>query len=383
MNVMEVKMKYIVAAFCFLANVPSARSQADSLERTGWRKYWNSLIHGNVDRTFEKKLDMSFVVVPCYTREGSFGIGGAATALYRLDRRDSTMQPSDFSLSGSASIRGVYTLTAKGNNNFRDNKSRLSYRLQLFHKTLDFWGVSFDACARNPMSEYTKRQVKWEADYIYKLTRDIHVGVAFNLNYTGLSEIADEAYLEGQKKSYFFSGIGISVQYDTRDFMPNPRRGIYIMAREVFYPAFMGSCDEVIFSTTVVFDAFLRLWRGGVLATDVYGQFFCGEAPWVLREELGSGGSRMRSYYAGRYLDRNQMVAQAELRQHLHSRVGCAAWIGGGAVFPSLKELRGRHFLPNYGLGLRIEFKHNVNIRIDYGFGKDTGGFVFQFAEAF
>lgn len=114
MNVMEVKMKYIVAAFCFLANVPSARSQADSLERTGWRKYWNSLIHGNVDRTFEKKLDMSFVVAPCYTREGSFGIGGAATALYRLDRRDSTMQPSDFSLSGSASIRGVYTLTAKG-----------------------------------------------------------------------------------------------------------------------------------------------------------------------------------------------------------------------------------------------------------------------------
>ena len=39
--------------------------------------------------------------------------------------------------------------------------------------------------------------------------------------------------------------------------------------------------------------------------------------------------------------------------------------------------------LPNYGLGLRVEFKHNVNIRIDYGFGKDTGGFVFQFAEAF
>ena len=32
---------------------------------------------------------------------------------------------------------------------------------------------------------------------------------------------------------------------------------------------------------------------------------------------------------------------------------------------------------------LRIEFKHNVNTRVDYGFGKDTGGFVFNFAEAF
>jgi hypothetical protein len=52
----------------------------------------------------------------------------------------------------------------------------------------------------------------------------------------------------------------------------------------------------------------------------------------------------MRSYYGGRYIDRNQLTAQLELR---------------------------------------IEFKHNVNARIDYGFGKNTEGFVFNFAEAF
>ena len=38
-----------------------------------------------------------------YTREGSVGIGGAATALYRLDRTDSLMQPSDISQTGDAS----------------------------------------------------------------------------------------------------------------------------------------------------------------------------------------------------------------------------------------------------------------------------------------
>lgn len=46
-------------------------------------------------------------------------------------------------------------------------------------------------------------------------------------------------------------------------------------------------------------------------------------------------------------------------------------------------KLKVEHILPNYGIGLRIEFKHNVNVRIDYGFGKDTAGFLFQFAEAF
>lgn len=379
---MKQKYFFMILAACFMY-LPNVYSQSDSLETKGLKKYWNSLVHGNIDRTFERKMDMSFVVAPCYTREGSFGIGGAATALYRLDRNDSIMQPSDISLSGSASIKGIYAITVKGNNHFKGDKSRLSYRLQFLHKTLDFWGISYDACAVNPVSEYTKQQIKWQSDYVYKLTKNIHVGVAFNINYTDLSKIASLSYLEGQRMSYFFAGVGASVQYDTRDFILNPQRGIYFMAREVFYPDIMSTYDKSIFNTTVIFDAYQRLWNGGILATDVYGHFYNGQIPWTLREELGSGSSRMRGYYAGRYMDCNQLSAQLELRQHIYARVGCVAWIGGGTVFPSFKKLSFNHILPNYGLGLRIEFKHNVNIRVDYGFGKDTAGFVFQFAEAF
>ncbi len=71
-----------------------------------FKKYWNSLVNGNVDRTYEKKVDMSYAVAPCYTREGGVGIGVGATGLYRLDRRDSTMQPSDFSVTGSMAVKG-------------------------------------------------------------------------------------------------------------------------------------------------------------------------------------------------------------------------------------------------------------------------------------
>ena len=84
-----------------------------------FKKYWNSLVNGHIDRTFEKKIDMSYIVAPCYTREGSFGIGGAATGLYRLDRSDSIMQPSDISLSGSIQSKGFYGITVKGNNFFQ------------------------------------------------------------------------------------------------------------------------------------------------------------------------------------------------------------------------------------------------------------------------
>ena len=91
----------------------------------------------------------------------------------------------------------------------------------------------------------------------------------------------------------------------------------------------------------------------------------------------------MRGYYGGRYIDNNMLSAQVEYRQHIYSRLGCAFWVGGASVFPTFSSFDIKDVLPNYGIGLRIELKHNVNGRIDYGFGKGTGGFVFSIGEAF
>ena len=378
---MNLKLIIVGVALCFYPIFVQA--QTDTVRNSRLKEYWNSLVHGNVDRTFERKMDMSFIVAPCYTREGSFGIGGAATGLYRLDRTDSIMQPSDISLTGSATIKGFYSITVKGNNHFRGNRSRLSYLLQFQNKNLDFWGVSYDACTVNPVAGYRRQMINWESDYVYKLTTAFHVGTSLNLNYTRAMHVTRPEYLDGQRNSYFFTGIGILVQYDTRDFILNPKRGIYFIIREIYYPKWLSDHDKNVFSTTVIFDAYHQAWKGSILAFDLYGQFNGYNVPWTMREELGSGASRMRGYYAGRYIDNNQLSVQLELRQHIYSRIGCVAWVGGGTVFPSFDQLRWKDILPNYGIGLRVEFKHNVNIRIDYGFGKDTGGFVFQFAEAF
>ena len=43
-----------------------------------------------------------------------------------------------------------------------------------------------------------------------------------------------------------------------------------------------------------------------------------------------------------------------------------------------------RTLLPNWGFGYRWEFKKNVNVRLDYGFGKPGhSGFIFNINEAF
>jgi outer membrane protein assembly factor BamA len=101
------------------------------------------------------------------------------------------------------------------------------------------------------------------------------------------------------------------------------------------------------------------------------------------------GSSRMRGFYDGRFNDRNMITFQAELRQNIWRRIGATVWGGAGNVFESFDTFRWNQTLPNYGIGLRWEFKKRVNIRIDYGFGrKDNFGrmihsFMFQINEAF
>ena len=60
-----------------------------------------------------------------------------------------------------------------------------------------------------------------------------------------------------------------------------------------------------------------------------------------------------------------------ELRQHVWKRNGVVVWIGAGTVFNKFSALRMDRVLPNYGIGYRWEFKKNVNVRLDYGFGKN------------
>lgn len=348
-----------------------------------FKQFINQLISGNKDRTFERPIDFSFAILPSYSREASFGIGGMITGLYRLDRTDSIMPPSDATVFVNISLTGQYSFIIRGNNLFKGNRSRFSYDLAFQNKPLDFWGISYDACSVNPKSHYTRRHIKLESDYVYKITPAFHVGAALYMRYTFLSDIGDASYLEGQKESYFFTGLGASLVYDTRDFIPNPRRGFYIMLRELIYPAPLGTAGKNIFATTFIADYYQQLWKGSVLAIDLYGQYNGTDVPWPLRAELGAGGFRMRGYYGGRYIDNNMMTAQVELRQHIYKRIGATAWVGCGTVFPSFGELQASDILINYGVGFRFEFKHNVNLRVDVGFGKETCSVVFNIAEAF
>ncbi len=352
------------------------------------KKYINSLMRGNVDRTHEKKFDVGFGVIPSYTREAGFGIGGAMTGLYRVNRNDSTMQPSDFFASLNASYNGFYVLTIKGNHLFPDHKSRLTYKAEIYRKRLDFWGITAEETAKNPKSKYDRRQIDFQAEYIYKINRNFYAGIQTKADYTDAVNVRNPEYLIGERNNYYVTGIGASFEFDTRDNLVTPTRGIHIAYKPMIYPKFLGNASTTFHSHNLIFNGYFRMWKGSVLALDWYTKINSNNTPWTMREMIASDGIRMRGYYMGSTIDNSQVAAQIEYRQHVWKRLGFVLW-GGGATLFSFSDDNVRsdsnkpEWLHNFGVGLRFEFKHNVNIRIDYGFGENTSGILFSIGEAF
>lgn len=335
----------------------------------------------NEDRTQEKKFDLTWVLGPSYSAVTKVSLGILASGLYRIDRTDTITQPSNVSLYANISTSGYYKVGVTGLNLMDRNRHRIKYDISFASMPIDYWGIGY-AMAQAEKSSMVEKRYRIDAEYQYEMARNFFGGVALDFTHAAAKKVANPDYMLGQRDKYTATGWGLSLQYDSRDFAPNPYKGIYLSLRETYFPASLGT-TETIWRTTFTGNYYQRLWKGCTLALDAYMEYNAGkEIPWSMVAQLG-GGYRMRGYYLGQYRDNGMIEVQAELRQKIYNRHGIAVWVGAGNVFPNFNSFQWRQTLPNYGIGYRWEFKHRVNVRIDYGRGKHGGSVVFNVNEAF
>ncbi len=99
-----------------------------------------------------------------------------------------------------------------------------------------------------------------------------------------------------QGPSVFSSGFSIDVNWDDRDFVPNPRQGQYADLRYTHYAPGLGS-DTRFDEWHLHYSRYTALsdksvWRGRAT------EYLPGDVPWSMLPLLGSD-ERMRGYYQG------------------------------------------------------------------------------------
>lgn len=330
-----------------------------------------------------KRFDFSVIGGPHYASDTKFGLGLVAAGLYRTDPNDSILPPSNVSLYGDVSSVGFYMLGVRGNHIAPKGRYRIDYHLYFYSFPADFWGIGYEMGDNDANKSDMKRwQAQAEVSFLFRVADNFYIGPMASYDYVIGKHIERPELLQGMDQHTWNVGAGVSLVYDNRDNLTNSHRGIYLNINQMFRPGFMG--NDYAFSTTAFrFDAYQRLGKGTVLAEDIGANLNFGNPSWGMMAELG-GTHSMRGYYEGRYRDKHSLEATVELRQHVWKRNGIVVWVGAGTIFPKFSALRSKQILPNAGVGYRWEFKKNVNVRLDYGFGKSgQSGFLFNINEAF
>jgi outer membrane protein assembly factor BamA len=184
------------------------------------------------------------------------------------------------------------------------------------------------------------------------------------------------------------TGVGLTLQLDTRDVPINAWSGVLLSATFSGYGRALGANSEW-YALTLDYRQYVQLFRrGSTLAWQVKYRAALGDVPWSELSQVGTPFD-LRAYRCGQYRDRTGLTALVEYRfmlpfpeDSLWSHLGAAAWVGAGALsstlLPDFTEP-----LPSVGVGLRVELLKRVTVRLDVGFGRESRAFYFNFLEAF
>lgn len=331
----------------------------------------------------EKKIDFSFIGGPAYSNDTKLSLGLLGAALYKSVAFDTLTSQSNASLYSKAAITGFYLVGIRGNHFGPKDNYRIDYKVYFESFPNYFWGIGYDNGSNNDnKTKYLQLTASFEAAIIWQPVKNLFIGPAVRFNYAKASNKEDDYRLwEGEQLRTTTYGLGFNLSYDTRDFITNAYRGVYLGFEQRFYPRFLTN-NYCFSSSELTFNYYHGLWKGAVFAGQFYTKLNYGNVPWAMLASLG-GSSSMRGYYEGRYRDKCASTVTIELRQHIWRRNSLVAWVGAGTVYPRLSDLQFNHILPNFGVGYRWEFKNRVNVRLDVGFGKGEKGFVFNINEAF
>ena len=339
------------------------------------------------------KMVFSQVVLPGSAPETGFLAGSVSAFTFTMDPSDTSLQRSSVPVVAYVSVRGAVGFLSEANLLFK-RKIRWLNSIRFNHVVDNYWGVGYDAGSSIDRSEdstqYIKNNFRWNPKVLKEVGNKIFAGIQTEYSNTvakdpNLKMQEDEAFVKyGDHVSVF--GVGLVAQYDTRDLIVNTWNGMLIELSWLNYPADWATGDG--YSTFgLEYRQFKKLGNqaGRTLAWNFRTRLGFGDVPWPELSSVGTDNS-LRAYYGGRYRDQNSAHAMVEYRHTFKkksglSKHGFVVWTGAGEIWN--ETIAFENTLPVVGAGYRIALQPRINLRIDFGVGRDSFGFYLNVTEAF
>ena len=363
----------------------TANHQADTSSTTmGKLDHFNDVM--------EKVVVYSPLPVISYSSETDWLFGLTKINAFRIgakNQHDTTFQPSHVTALAYLTLAKQYKVALTADLMFGKDKYNSFTELLFMDFPNFYFGVGDDTELSDQCLVETENFSITQM-FSYKLTKRWHIGLKYHYNnYYKVDilssdehctdDIPDLSVNEGTQ-----SGIGITINRETRDNRFNARRGSYLFFEYMDYGKWIGS--EFNYQSIVLeYRKYYTPLKWLTLAGQIYTETKIGDNIPVQSLSLMGGDNRMRGIYIGRFRDKSMIEGQIEARFPIFWIFSGVVFTGLGEVAPSYKAYTWEGMKWTYGAGLRMNVNKatRTNIRFDIGFFQHQPLFFFTFSEAF
>jgi hypothetical protein len=211
---------------------------------------------------------------------------------------------------------------------------------------------------------------------------DYHFEYEYNFTYRDAEGQLASGTVPGYKGGTG-SALGLVTVFDSRDNVVNAYRGRYFEFSTYLFEPLWGSTFDY-FRVSAIHQQYFQFPNRHVLAIQQVANFNFGQVPFLDMSTVGSEVI-LRGYPKNRFRDKHFLATQAEYRFPIFWRFGGVAFAGIGDVFETTSDLRADRLKYSIGTGLRFLMnpKERLNIRFDYGIGREGGYYYFSVTESF
>jgi hypothetical protein len=338
-----------------------------------------------------KKMEDLFKIIPVplysYSSEAGHTFGLAKFNLIDLNKNDTISAASRISEVATFSTLGRINISISTDLNWHEGKYMVMGFVNYKQQPEYILGIGNDVSI-DDVEMISLTRFKFVNYFMYQILKDFYVGLGVDLtNYTNITYDSTSFLIEDNVTGVSggtSTGLGFSAIYDSRDNRYNAYHGTFIALKTMTFPSFLG--NPYLYSS-YDFDVrkYFNPWLKHVIALQASTSYRSGNVPFYELALLG-GEDKMRGYYKGALRDKVLVDCQLEYRMPVWKILGVTTFIGTGRVAEHYSDLSLDGFWLSYGAGLRIKVdsKHNTNLRFDMGFGPNgVQGFYINFAEAF
>ncbi|MCX6567975.1 MAG: BamA/TamA family outer membrane protein [Candidatus Aminicenantes bacterium] len=321
-----------------------------------------------------------------YTPETKLAFGGGGILNFRAGRKKEQTRASTVWAFGTYTLAKQFQVMVRPEIYFERNNFFLSGNIRYERTPQNFFGIG-DSMPTTEEESYTPRIMTVQVGVKKKFLGHLYAGIQYDFEQMTMEKVEPGGLLSSGSitgsRGGLCSGFSISVDWDTRDGVLYPRKGVFFLIAADTYGALSGS-DFAFTSFKLDCRKYFLVAPDQVLALQMYIKSTAGEVPFHKLALLG-GETLMRGYYKGRYRDKDILAVQAEYRVMVTKRIGVVGFAGLADVFPAFSEFTFRTIKHSVGTGIRymVNKREGTTLRMDMAWGKASFGLYFTAQEAF